>query len=77
MSTEQQTDTAARSVEQSNRFAPWWVYVLVIVPANLAKEQLLPSDASWPLRAALTAVIDVGGIAVVTALYRAGRESRR
>jgi hypothetical protein len=76
LSTELQTDTAKRSVEQSSRFAPWLIYVLVIVPANLAKEQLL-ADAAWPLRAALTAAIVVGGIAVVTALYRVGRETRR
>lgn len=77
MSTELQTDAAARSVEQPSRFAPWWIYILVIVPANLAKEQLLSTEASWPLRGALTAAIVVGGIAVVTALYRAGRETRR
>jgi hypothetical protein len=77
MSTELQTDTAARSVDEPSGFAPWWIYVLVIVPANLAKEQLLSADAALPLRAALTAAIVVAGIAVVTALHRARRELLR
>ena len=76
MRTELHTDTAERGIEQSNRFAPWWIYAVVIVPANLAKEQLLSNDASWLLRGGLTAAIVVGGIEVITALYRAGRETR-
>jgi hypothetical protein len=76
MSTELQTNSAARGTEQSNRFAPWWIYAVVIVPANLAKEQLLSADASWLLRGALTAAIVLVGIAVVTTLYRAGRETQ-
>ncbi len=76
MSIELQSDTGPRGVEHSNRFAPWWVYAVVLVPANLAKEQLLSADASWLLRGALTAAIIVGGIAIVTSLYRAGRETR-
>jgi hypothetical protein len=61
--------------EQSG-WAPWWVYVAAIVPANLGKEQLLPGDAAWWLRASLTAILVLGGIAVVTAIYRAGRDAR-
>jgi hypothetical protein len=49
---------------------------VVIVPANLGKEQLLPGDTTWWLRAALTAAIVVAGLAVVTAVYRAGHEAR-
>jgi hypothetical protein len=69
-------DTHSRHEERSSRWAPWWIYVLVIAPANLAKEQLLPDDTAWWLRAGLTATIVVAGIAVVTALYRASRETR-
>jgi hypothetical protein len=76
MSTELKTNAAARGTEHSNRFAPWWIYAVVIVPANLAKEHLLSADASWLLRGALTAAIVVVGIAVVTTLYRAGREAQ-
>jgi hypothetical protein len=57
----------------SSRWAPWWVYVAVIAPANLGKEQLLPEDAAWWIRAGLTAAIVMGGVAVVTAIYRASR----
>jgi hypothetical protein len=59
---------------RSNAWAPWWTYVLVIVPANLAKEQLLPDDIAWWARGVSTAAVVVVGIALVTALYRAGRE---
>ena len=54
------------------RWAPWWIYVLAIVPANLVKEQVL-GDADWWLRTALTATIVLGGIALVTAVYRGHR----
>ena len=57
----------------SSRWAPWWLYVAVVAPANLGKEQLLPSDAAWWLRAGLTAAILAVGIVVVTVLYRASR----
>ena len=64
------------AIPSRRELAPWWIYAVVIVPANLAKEQLLPGDAAWWLRGALTATIVVVGIAVVTALYRAGRDAR-
>ena len=74
MSTQVQAD--ATGLGRTNRLAPWWIYALIIAPANLGKEQLLPGDAAWWLRAALTAAVVAVGIAVVTALYRAGREVR-
>jgi hypothetical protein len=61
---------------QSNRWAPWWVYVLIIAPANLGKQELLPGDASWWLAAVSTAAIVVVGIAVVTVVYRASTSLR-
>jgi len=63
----------ARSTEAPGRWAPWWVYVVVIAPVNLSKEQLL-DDAAWPLRAALTVVVVAAGIALVTLIHRTGRE---
>ena len=64
-----------------DQWAPWWVYVLVLAPANLGKEQLLPDESAWWVRAGLTAAILAVGIAVITAAYRAaaranGRERR-
>lgn len=58
---------------QSNRWAPWWLYVLVIAPANMGKQQLLPAGASWWLVAGTTAVTILAGLAAVTAVYRASQ----
>jgi hypothetical protein len=52
-------------------WAPWWVYVLILVPANLGKELLLPGDTDWWVRTALSATILMGGIALITAIHRA------
>jgi hypothetical protein len=76
MSSEAHTDTSVRLPERSSSWAPWWAYVLVIVPANVGKEQFLPSGADWWLRGTLTALVVVGGIALITALYRVGRDER-
>lgn len=76
MSAALQSKVPAGRRELSSRWAPWWIYVLVIVPANLGKEQVLPGDAAWWLRAALTATILLGGIAIVTAIYRAVRRQQ-
>ena len=56
-----------------SRWAAWWVYVLVIAPANLGKQQLLPAGADWWLVAGSTALVVAVGIAAVTAVYRASR----
>jgi hypothetical protein len=56
---------------QSGRWAPWWVYVLVIAPANLGKQELLSGNSPWWLTALSTAALVAVGIAVVTAVYRA------
>jgi hypothetical protein len=65
-----------QSDRQFNRWAPWWVYALVIAPANLGKQELLPADAAWWLVAVTTAAVVVVGIAVVTAVYRATAPDR-
>jgi hypothetical protein len=70
------SDIAPEPHEPPSRWAPWWIYALVIVPANLGKEQLLSDGAAWWLRAALTAIIVAAGIAVVTAIHRLVRDVR-
>ena len=45
---------------ERSRWAPWWIYALVIIPANIGKEQFLADDLAWPLRAALTTAIPSG-----------------
>jgi hypothetical protein len=66
----------AHAPQLASRWAPWWIYVLVIAPANLGKELVLPEDAAWWLRGGLTAAIVVAGIAIVTAIHRATRPAR-
>jgi membrane protein YdbS with pleckstrin-like domain len=76
MTTEAHTETSARPSDKSSRWAPWWIYVLVIVPANVSKELLIAGDTDWWLRSALTALVLVGGIVLITAVYRLGRDER-
>jgi hypothetical protein len=61
---------------RSGRWAPWWVYLVVIAPVNMGKEQLLSGQVGWPVRAALTVGIVAAGMAVVTAVYRMSRDAR-
>ena len=74
MSSELQSGKSLRRVETPSRWAPWWVYVIVIAPVNMGKEQLLPREVDWPFRVMLTSAIVAAGIAVVTALYRVSRD---
>ncbi len=70
MSSDLRTNVPGLRPDERSRWAPWWVYALVVVPANLAKEQLLPDDSAWWLRAVLTAAVLAAGIALVTAVHR-------
>jgi hypothetical protein len=76
MSSDLHVEPAARAAGGSSRWAPWWAYAVVIVPANLGTQQLIPGDVAWWLRAALTATIVVAGIAIVTAIHRAASDGR-
>ncbi len=76
MSSQFQTDVSALRQELSSRWAPWWIYVLVLAPVNMGKELLLADDGAGWLRAGLSVIIVVGGIAVITAIYRATRDAR-
>jgi hypothetical protein len=69
--------TSSEPSAQSAVWAPWWLYVAIIVPTNWSMQQLLlPADATWWYRAAMTATSVVVNIAVITAIYRALRLSR-
>jgi hypothetical protein len=52
------------------RWAPWWVYVAVIAPANVGKEAFLADDVAWWVRPSLTVAILAIGLVVVTAIFR-------
>jgi hypothetical protein len=76
MTPETSLEPSRASSRPAKRWASWWAYVLVILPANFGKEQLLPGEAAWWLRAALTAAIVTVGIAVVTAFARSWPAAR-
>jgi hypothetical protein len=73
MSSETESTTCERRPVRSSRWAPWWLYVLVIAPANIGKEQLLPDDTAWWLRAMVTAALVAAGVALLTAMWRVHR----
>ncbi|MEV0715024.1 hypothetical protein [Asanoa sp. NPDC050611] len=54
----------------NRRWAPWWLYLVVLLPANLAKQAAL-GDAPVALNVAATVALVGAGIVVITALYRA------
>jgi hypothetical protein len=76
MTSELHSGTSPRRAEAPSRWAPWWVYLIVIAPVNMAKEQLLAGEVGVPLRAALTVVLVAAGIALVTVVYRVSRAAR-
>ncbi len=54
----------------SPAWAPWWIYVVVIVGANLLKQQLL-QDQPVALNVAVTVVLVVVLFGLVTITFRA------
>jgi len=60
-----------------SRWAPWWVYVVIIVGANLAKQQLIegrvPDIANVAITLAMVGVL----FALITAVYRSISGQRR
>ncbi len=51
-------------------WAPWWIYVVAIIGTNLLKQQLL-RDQPVALNVAVTAVLVVAVVGLVTIAYRA------
>lgn len=60
------------SEKPEKRHTPWWVYLLVVVAANLGRQQLMPTETSWTVNTAAT----VATIAVAIVLYRAVARDR-
>lgn len=60
----------------TGRWAPWWVYVVVLVPANVVKQYAL-GDAPVAVNVAVTLALVAVGVAGITALYRTTRDARR
>ncbi|WP_433796360.1 hypothetical protein [Actinoplanes sp. CA-252034] len=55
--------------QPNGRWAPWWVYVVIIVGANYAKQYLIQD---WPVivNAAITIVLAGTLFLIITAVYR-------
>lgn len=64
----------ANRPERSQRWAPWWIYLIVLLGANSIRNHFLPGDA-LPLPA--TVGIAIGQAAtlfvIVTAIWRLSR----
>ncbi|MGY4720612.1 hypothetical protein [Naumannella huperziae] len=66
----------ARARATSGRWAPWWIYLIVLLGTNYLRSYFLPGG-SMPL--AVTAAIAIGQAVVlfviITAIWRATRRS--
>jgi hypothetical protein len=60
----------------TGRWAPWWVYVVVLVPANAIKQYAL-GDAPVAVNVAATLALVAVGVVGITALYRTTRGAGR
>lgn len=55
---------------ETQKHAPWWVYVVLIIGANLGKQQLMPEDAGVVLTAGSTIVTIAVTYWLITVVYR-------
>ncbi|WP_133851383.1 hypothetical protein [Labedaea rhizosphaerae] len=54
-----------------NKWAPWWVYVVVIVGCNFAKQRLIEDRVPGAANVAITVVMVAVLVAAITAIHRA------
>lgn len=59
------------------RWAPWWVYVILIVGANLIKQYFIGGKVSDVVNVAITVAMVGVLILVITAVYRSMFATRR
>ena len=55
----------------STRWAPWWVYVVVVVGANYLRRALVPDGSTPALRVVVALVFSAAIFVAVTVIYRA------
>lgn len=71
-------DPTPNKPKPSGRWAPWWIYLIVLLGANYLRNFLLPGDS---LPAPAIFVIAIGQAAVlfviITAIWRATRRGER
>ena len=58
--------------QTEGRWAPWWVYVVIIVPANYVKQYVVQD---WPVAANVAITLVLVGLLFlgITAVYRQRR----
>ena len=54
----------------STRWAPWWVYFVIIVGANYLRRALLPDGGTPALRVVIALAVSAVLFAVITVIYR-------
>ena len=65
------TNQQRRPQAATTKWAPWWVYLVIIVGANYLRRAALP-DASTPaLRVALALAVSAALFVIITIAYRA------
>jgi hypothetical protein len=69
-------DTLSAKKQSDGRWAPWWVYVVIIVGANYVKQHFVQE---WPVavNAAITLVLAGSLFLGITAVYRSMRSADR
>jgi hypothetical protein len=55
----------------STRWAPWWVYLVIIVGANYLRRVLLPDGSTPALRVVVALAVSAVLFAAITFTYRA------
>ncbi|HEY7196276.1 MAG TPA: hypothetical protein VH306_03750 [Gaiellaceae bacterium] len=63
--------TECSAVCQNSRWAPWWLYVIVIFPISWNVQQWVAGDAPWWYHLALAVGVIVANVAIITAIHRA------
>jgi hypothetical protein len=79
------TDDREKRATTSTRWAPWWVYLVIIIGANYLRRAVLPDGSTPALRVVLALAVSAILFVVITIAYRGsvrgslrrGAEARR
>lgn len=77
MTEPQHPNPASNQAEPSQKWAPWWIYLIVLLGANYARSAVLPGD-SLPLPATVAIAVGQAAVlfAIITAIWRAIRRGK-
>jgi hypothetical protein len=75
--TEQQPAQRPAGPDRDDRWAPWWVYLIIILGANYLRQAILPFD-TVPEWAVVLIAITISGIlfVAITAVHRIANQQR-